>query len=125
MRNSGTILKLKKVTPEVNKVTLDKDNEIFRVSPICGSCFHWAIFNLTNGTRDKKCDAFPRGIPSEIWNGSNSHTYPYSGDNGIMFYEATLDEKIDVLQSIMEINPSDYTRKLLDVLESLKVDRQK
>ncbi len=31
------------------------------------------------------CEAFPDGIPHEIWIGENKHTEPYPGDNGIQF----------------------------------------
>jgi hypothetical protein len=30
-------------------------------------------------------DAFPDGIPEEIWKGENYHTKPYYGDSGIQF----------------------------------------
>ena len=31
------------------------------------------------------CEAFPQGIPEEIWVGEFDHTKPYPGDNGIRF----------------------------------------
>lgn len=34
------------------------------------------------------CDAFPGGIPSEIWQGKADHRRPYSGDNGLRWAPA-------------------------------------
>lgn len=54
--------------------------------------------------RDKhmaECNAFPEGIPLEIWMNHHDHIKPYSGDNGIQFEQRTtpidglLDKQID------------------------------
>jgi len=34
-----------------------------------------------------KCDAFPKGIPGDIWFNRHSHTFSYKGDKGILFKE--------------------------------------
>lgn len=34
------------------------------------------------------CDAFPNGIPVEIWRDKVSHKHPYPGDHGITYEEA-------------------------------------
>lgn len=33
----------------------------------------------------RRCVAFPKGIPREIFFGERDHLTPYPGDNGIMF----------------------------------------
>lgn len=38
---------------------------------------------------DMKCEAFPKEIPQEIFNGEYDHSKPYPGDNGIRFEEIT------------------------------------
>lgn len=35
----------------------------------------------------KTCDAYPDGIPDEIFTGEVDHTKPYKGDHGIQFEE--------------------------------------
>jgi hypothetical protein len=47
------------------------------VSVQCLGCAH--------RTSALRCEAFPRGIPKAIEDGSLDHTEPYDGDRGIMF----------------------------------------
>ncbi|TQD23543.1 hypothetical protein [Methanolobus vulcani] len=67
---------------ESDAIVLDDSvlDDIF-FSPVCTKCMHLHF------TADMKhtCDAFPDGIPEEIWKGDNDHTKPYSGDNGLLF----------------------------------------
>lgn len=49
------------------------------ISPICTACIHLRV------TAENTCDAFPAGIPDEIWSGEDDHTKPFPGDKGIMF----------------------------------------
>jgi len=44
---------------------------------LCLMCTHYR--------KDKKCNAFPEGIPHEIWVLQVFHTKPYPGDNGIKY----------------------------------------
>jgi len=57
----------------------DRGLDIKIYSPTCFYCKH--LLSPENRT----CEAFPNGIPLEIWNGDNDHTKPYEGDNGIQF----------------------------------------
>ena len=58
-----------------------RELDIVIYSPICTGCNH---FNFSNHGAHT-CDAFPEGIPSDIWEGKNDHTKPYTGDHGIQF----------------------------------------
>jgi len=44
------------------------------------SCINCRYLYLT---KKRTCEAFPKGIPTEILIGENSHRKPFDGDNGI------------------------------------------
>lgn len=46
-------------------------------SSVCSYCTHYQL--------RRKCQAFPDGIPLEIWLGKNPHTEPFPGDHNIQF----------------------------------------
>jgi hypothetical protein len=54
----------------------------------CLSCAH-----VYDGEEDDRgrlvCEAFPDGIPDDIYLGKNPHTEPFPGDGGIMFTPET------------------------------------
>ncbi|MBI4319417.1 MAG: hypothetical protein HY675_13090 [Chloroflexi bacterium] len=62
------------------KIVLDREFEISPFSEVCGGCRH-----LRDHGVNRACDAFPDGIPLEIWRGQNDHQRPYPGDHGIQF----------------------------------------
>ena len=53
---------------------------------------------LRSGEPNPTCDAFPEGIPVDLWNFSVSHQKPYVGDRGKQFepLEEILKETIAV-----------------------------
>lgn len=55
-------------------------------SPSCTLCSRFQDYTK------KICEAFPDGIPPEIWIGNHKHTEPYPGDNGLQF-QKTKSEK--------------------------------
>ena len=73
------------------KIINDKIFEVSRFSNICSFCIH------LDSKEFRKCEAFNKLIPLDIWNGKNDHTEPYPNakdpeDNGILF-EAIEEEK--------------------------------
>lgn len=63
--------------------TIDKGHDIPVYSEVCSYCRH-----LKLESPGRTCEAFPEGIPMDIWLGKNKHTGPYPGDNGIRFEKA-------------------------------------
>jgi hypothetical protein len=47
------------------------------VGNLCSMCAHFM--------KDRRCEAFPNGIPRDIYFMEVIHTKPYPGDNGILF----------------------------------------
>lgn len=68
-----------KLSDELLNAQLDYIEECFGWQQ-CDYCRHFH--------HDGTCDAFPKGIPSEILGGQHNHRQPFTGDNGIRFEEA-------------------------------------
>lgn len=50
--------------------------------PQCMYCARWRSAFGT-GITVQKCEAFPKGIPAQIWANLADHREPYDGDNGL------------------------------------------
>ncbi|WP_048138692.1 hypothetical protein [Methanosarcina horonobensis] len=69
------------ITAEEEFVLDDSSDAEIIYSPVCSYCKHF----LWKGRGIHECDAFPEGIPDEIWRGDNDHKKPYPGDHGTQF----------------------------------------
>jgi hypothetical protein len=59
---------------------LDTDLHETVFSPICVWCSR-----LQDNGANRRCEAFPDGIPSDIWEGQTDHRQSYPGDHGLQF----------------------------------------
>jgi hypothetical protein len=80
----------------------------------CDSCIH--IREVQSPLSRGMCDAYPEGIPSQIWRGALDHATPLPGDNGIVWeldpeyeddYKAYLNYR-----EVVAANPIKKKRKL-------------
>lgn len=65
--------------PEETVLIDDREHAIPALSEICTFCARKYEGNNRN------CEAFPNGIPMEIWVGKDDHRKKYPGDEGIIF----------------------------------------
>lgn len=70
-----------------DEFVLDDSRRLNLFSKVCCFCKHFDPSSISKPAMS--CKAFPEGIPSEIWDGQNSHTSPYPGDLNIQFESVT------------------------------------
>jgi len=50
------------------------------IQSMCTACAH-----LDRTADNQTCEAFPEGIPEEIWTNQHDHHKPYPGDQSVRF----------------------------------------
>lgn len=70
-----------------DKFILDDSRRLNLFSGVCCFCKHLNEGSIAEPRMT--CKAFPKGIPTEIWDGRNPHIEPYPGDHNIQFERAT------------------------------------
>jgi excisionase family DNA binding protein len=77
-------------------------------TPLCYGCNHF------HGINSRTCDAFPEGIPNEIWIGTIKHDKPYPADHGIQFKPKLPAEFMSVTKvaNLLSVNPKTIYRAI-------------
>jgi len=73
-------------TPEQERNMLNVAEDLFGYSP-CMHCMHFHGGEEYFEEPYVSCEAFPEGIPDEIFEGENMHEEAYPGDKGLRFEE--------------------------------------
>lgn len=64
-------------------------------SVVCNTCARFRSGKV------KTCEAFPEGIPYQIWSGASDHKEPVVGDNGLQYVPITQATGEDSVQDIV------------------------
>ena len=69
------------VNEQIGLDIYDDERETVIYPTVCTMCAHITL----EGLKTRCCEAFPNGIPADIWMGRNDHSKPYPGDHGLLF----------------------------------------
>jgi excisionase family DNA binding protein len=89
-------------------------------APLCYDC------NYFHDVNSRRCDAFPEGVPDEIWFGTIRHNKPYPGDHDIQFKPKFPNEFLSVTKvaNLFSVNPKTIYRALWsDRLPAYKIGK--
>jgi excisionase family DNA binding protein len=89
-------------------------------TPLCYDCNYFHVVS------SRTCDAFPQGIPDELWIGEIKHDKPYLGDHGIQFKPKFPNEFLSVTKAanLFSVNPKTIYRALWsEKLPAYKIGR--
>ncbi len=89
-------------------------------TPVCFDCKYF------QNIKSRTCDAFPKGIPDDIWSGEVRHDKVYPGDHGIQFEPKLSNEFLSVTKvaRLFDVNPKTIYRALWsDRLPAYKIGK--
>ena len=77
-------------------------------APLCYEC------SFFQAVSSRRCDAFPEGIPDEIWSGTIKHDKQYPGDHDIQFKPKSPNKFLSVTKvaNLFSVNPKTIYRAL-------------
>jgi hypothetical protein len=74
--------------------------------PVCWFCKHFNAVQVESGQLSRfgsfSCEAYPDGIPYEVFEGTINHQYSYLDDNGIRFEKRDKTMQLEKMEKFLE-----------------------